>query len=154
FTEGLAVEYEGMGTPPRWRYLLAEKLEENVLLNLDNILLGFVRPRTPEQWHQAYLQSLLYVDYLTKTHGDKAIGKLLAAYAEGLDTDQALEKTFKVSKAQFEKGYRSFLEDQVQKGPKQATRKGLSLKALEEAQAKNPQDADLAAQLADRYYTT
>jgi Tfp pilus assembly protein PilF len=153
FTEGLAVTYEGTGTPPRWRYLLAEKMQDNDLLNLDNILLGFIRPRSPDQWQQAYLQSQLYVEYLTKTQGDKAIGKLLAAYAAGLDTDQALETAFKVSKAAFEKGYHAFLEDRIQKGPQQAAHKPLSMKALQQAQAKKPDDPDLAAQLADRYYS-
>ena len=51
-----------------------------------------VRPRSPDQWQQAYLQSQLYVAYLTKTHGEPAIGKLLQAYADGLDTDAALPK--------------------------------------------------------------
>ena len=153
FTEGLAVTYEGTGTPPRWRYILAEKMQADDLLNLDTILLGFIRPRTPDQWQQAYLQSQLYVEYLTKTQGDKAIGKLLAAYAEGLDTDSALEKSFKVSKAEFEKGYRAFLEERVQKGPKQAAQKALGTKALQEAHAKDPEDPDIAAQLADRYYS-
>jgi Flp pilus assembly protein TadD len=152
FTEGLAVTYEGSATPPRWRYLLAEKLEENDLLNLDNILLGFIRPRSPEQWHQAYMQSQLYVEYLTKTQGDKAIGKLLSAYADGLDTDLALEKTFKVAKTEFEKGYHAFLQERVDKGPRQATQKSLGMKALKEAHAKNPDDVDVAAQLADRFY--
>jgi tetratricopeptide (TPR) repeat protein len=153
FTEGLAVTYEGTAPPPRWRYLLAEKLQENDLLNLDTILLGFIRPRSPDQWHQAYLQSQLYVEYLTKTQGDKAVGKLLAAYADGLDTERALEKVCKATKAEFEKGYRAFLEDRVQKGPKQAAQKTLGLKALQEAHAKNPDDLDVAAQLAERYYS-
>ncbi len=153
-TEGLAVGYEGMGTPPRWRFLLAEKMQENDLLNLDTIMLGFVRPRSPDQWQQAYLQSQLYVDYLTKSQGEKAIGKLLEAYAAGLETDQALEKTFNVTKADFEKGYRAFLEEQIEKGPKQAAQKPTTLKALQEAHEKNPDDPDSAAQLADRYYST
>ena len=89
FTEGLAVTLEGKSTPPSWNYILAEKLRQNDLLNLDNILLGFVRPRTPDHWQQAYLQSQLYVAYMTKTHGEASIGKLLQAYADGLDTDAA-----------------------------------------------------------------
>lgn len=152
FTEGLAVTNEGYATPSRWRHLLAEKMQENDLLNLDNILLGFIRPRSPDQWHQAYMQSQLYVEYLTKTYGEKAIGKLLAAYAEGMDTDRALEKTFKVAKADFEKGYRAFLEERVKKGPRQAAQKSLTMKELKAAHAKNPEDADVCAQLADRYY--
>ncbi len=153
FTEGLAVTYEGMGTPPSWRTLLAEKFRDDDLLNLDTILLGFIRPRSPDQWQQAYLQSQLYVEYLTKTQGDKAIGKLLAAYGDGLDTERALEKTFKVTKAEFEKGYRGFLEERVKQAPQHAAKKGATLKTLKEEHAKNPEDPDLSAQLADRYYS-
>src|SRR5262249_39677134 len=102
FTEGLAVTLEGTEPPPSWNALLARKVSENDLLNLDNILLGFVRPRSPEQWQQAYLQSQLYVEYLMKTHGEKSVGKLLAAFAEGLETDAALEKAIDVKKPAFE----------------------------------------------------
>jgi tetratricopeptide (TPR) repeat protein len=149
FTEGLAVMMEGTGQPPSWNYLLTQKVRTNDLLDLDNILLGFVRPRTPEQWQQAYLQSLLYVEYLTKTHGEPAIGKLLQAYADGLETDSALMKAVGVKKADFEKGYRKFLDDRVEKLGLKVAQKRLTLKELKEAVAKNPEDADLAAQLAD-----
>ncbi|MBI3411435.1 MAG: tetratricopeptide repeat protein [Planctomycetes bacterium] len=152
FTEGLAVQNEGFATPQRWQLILAEKMQANELLNLDNILLAFARPRSPDQWHQAYLQSDLYVTYVTKTYGDAAIGKLLAAYADGLDTDHALERTFNVKKAEFEKGYRKFLEERVQKDQKGA-RKTLGMKALKQALEKNPEDADLTAQLADRFFS-
>ncbi|MCI0641649.1 MAG: tetratricopeptide repeat protein [Gemmataceae bacterium] len=154
FTEGLAVTLEGTGTPPGWKSLLAEKMQEDDLLNLDTILLGFIRPRTPDQWHQAYLQSQLYVEYLSKTHGEKAVGRLLAAYADGLDTEQAIEKVCEVKKAEFEKGYRNFLQERVDKGPKKVAQQALSLKALQEAHAKNPEDGDIAGQLADRYLAT
>jgi tetratricopeptide (TPR) repeat protein len=154
FTEGLAVTLEGKTTPPRWNYILADKLRENDLLNLDNILLGFVRPRTPDQWQQAYLQSELYVQYLTKTHGEEAVGRLLAAFAEGHDTDGALPKALKVSKAEFEKGYRAFIEDRVKnlKLPPQLPNK--TLKELKEEVKKNPEDPDLIAQLAEKHFQT
>jgi tetratricopeptide (TPR) repeat protein len=154
FTEGLAVMLEGKTTPPRWNYILADKLRENDLLNLDNILLGFVRPRTPDQWQQAYLQSELYVQYLIKTHGEEAVGRLLAAFAEGLDTDGALPKAIKVSKADFEKGYRAFIVDRVKnmKLPPQPPEK--TLKELKEERKKNPEDPDIIAQLAEKHYQT
>lgn len=154
FTEGLAVTYEGLGTPPQWNALLEDKMKANELLNLDNILLAFVRPRSPDQWQQAYLQSTLYVDYLTKTHGDKSIGKMLAGFAEGLSTEGALKKAVGVTKEEFEKGYRAFLEEHVKKLAGDRPAKTLTFKALKEAVEKNPEDADLTAQLADRYYST
>lgn len=153
FTEGLAVRYEGPNIPPTWHALLAEKFANDELLNLDNILLGFIRPRSPAQWQQAYLQSLLYVEYLTKTHGEKAIGKMLAAFSEGLDTGPALEKALNVKQAAFEKGYREFLAERVKKNAAAPPPKTLTLKQLRDAHAKDPNDMDIAAQLAEKYYS-
>lgn len=152
FTEGLAVRYEGPHIPPSWHALLAEKYHNNELLDLDNILLGFIRPRSPAQWQQAYLQSLLYVEYLTKTHGEKSIGKMLAAFADGLETGAALEKACNVKKPVFEKGYREFLGEKVKKTVVPVARKDMTLKQLREAHAKNPDDVDIAIQLAEKNY--
>ncbi len=152
FTEGLAVRYEGKEPPPSWHALLADKFNANDLLDLDNILLGFIRPRSQEQWQQAYLQSLLYIEYLTKTHGEKSIGKMLAAFAEGLDTGPALEKACNVKKADFEKGYRAFLAEKVKNMPARRAEKEMTLKELREAHKKNPDDNDITARLAEKDY--
>jgi cellulose synthase operon protein C len=149
FTEGLAVMYEGTPPPPRWDQLLAEKVHAKELMNLDNVLLGFIRPGSPDEWHQAYLQSLLYVEYLIRAHGDKSVAGMLAAFSDGLDTDSAIFKVCKVSKAEFEKGYRAFLEQRVKRMPVSAA-SGLSLKELRAAHDKDPKDANVAAQLAER----
>jgi tetratricopeptide (TPR) repeat protein len=151
-TEGLAVTLEGTATPPSWHTLLADKIRAGELLNLDTIMLGFARPRSPDEWQLAYLQSQLYVAYAVKTHGDKSIGALLAAYAEGLETGAALQKALGVSKADFEKGYKEFLEERVKQGGVALTRRAMTFKQLQEAHAKDPDDADVAAQLADRFY--
>jgi len=151
FTEGLAVMMEGTGLPPEWNYLLTQKVRTGDVLNLDNILLAFVRPRTPDQWQQAYLQSHLYVEYLVQTHGEPAIGKLLVAYAEGLDTDAALVKAIGTKKAEFEKGYRKFLDGRVAKLGLKTAQKQLTFKELKEAHAKDPNDADVAARFADMH---
>jgi tetratricopeptide (TPR) repeat protein len=152
FTEGLAVRYEGKDIPPSWHALLAEKYQNKDLLNLDNILLGFVRPRSQDQWQQAYLQSLLYVEYLTKTHGEPTIGKMLAAFAEGLDTGLALEKACGVKKDAFELGYREFLGERVKNIATRPIPKQMTLKELRAAHAKTPDDLDIAARLADANY--
>jgi cellulose synthase operon protein C len=154
FTEGLAVTHEGsFGTvpPPAWTALLAQKLHSDDLLNLDTVLLGFIRPRSPLQWQQAYAQSTLYVEYLTRTYGEQAVGKLLTAFGEGLETAPALQKVLGVTKADFEKGYRAFLADRVKDVPVHVTPKAMSVKAMEKAHAANPQDIDLTARLAERY---
>src|SRR5206468_456832 len=92
FTEGLAVLAEKMPMPPLWSRILMERVASGDLMNLDNIHLGFIRPGSSENWHLAYLQSKLYVEYLTKTHGQKAIGGMLEAYKEGLGTGAAIAK--------------------------------------------------------------
>jgi tetratricopeptide (TPR) repeat protein len=152
FTEGLAVRYEGPNIPPTWHALLADKYNNNELLDLDNILLGFIRPRSPLQWQQAYLQSLLYVEYLTTKYGVKAVGKMLAAFQEGLDTGPALEKACNVKKEAFEKGYREFLGERIKNTPARPAQKEMTLKQLRDAHAKNPGDADIAARLAEKNY--
>ncbi len=162
FTEGLAVRYEGKNPPPTWNALLADKFRADeiarrdkktpVLLDLDTVLLGFIRPRSPLQWQQAYMQSLLYVEYLTKTHGEKSVGKMLAAFADGLDTGPALEKACNVKQADFENGYRAFLAEKVKNMPARQARKEMTTKELREAHKKNPDDKDIAAQLAEKDY--
>jgi hypothetical protein len=115
YTEGLAVINEGFPRPQPWNLLLLERVPANDLMNLDNINLGFMRPKNPGDWHMAYCQSLLYVEYIEKEHGKKAIGDLLTAYKDGLDTGAAIRRVCGKDKATFEKGYREYLNDVVKK---------------------------------------
>jgi tetratricopeptide (TPR) repeat protein len=152
-TEGLAVNNEGFPRPPIWNELLVEKVPQGKgLLNLDTIDLGFIRPRSPLEWHLAYCQSQLYVQYIQKQHGPAAVGKLLAAYAEGLGTPAALAKACGgVDKATFEKGYRAHLQEVVK--PllgKKTSEKPRTRKQLEAEHKKKPDDPDVAAELAQR----
>jgi tetratricopeptide (TPR) repeat protein len=150
-TEGLAVREEQMPMPPPWHHILMSKVATGDLLNLDNIHLAFIRPRSPDQWHQAYLQSLLYVKYLRKTYGPKVIGELLDAYRDGLDTSGALRKACKTAKADFEKGYRGYLQEQVKNLHDRPVVKVVSFEELKAAHRKDPADADVAGRLAERY---
>jgi tetratricopeptide (TPR) repeat protein len=92
------------------------------------------------------------VQYLTKTHGEKSIGKMLAAFQEGLDTGPALQKACGVAKEDFEKGYRAFLAQKVKNLPARPARKEMTLKQLRDAHAKNPDDLAIAGQLAEKNY--
>jgi tetratricopeptide (TPR) repeat protein len=152
-TEGLAVMNEGFPRPQPWNTLLLARVPEGKLMNLDNIDLGFMRPRTPDDWHMAYCQSNLYVEYLKKNYGEKSIGEMLAAYRDGLATAPAIQKVCKVDKDTFEKGYRAYL-DEVIKGIKtKPPEKTLTFAQLREAVKKDPNDLDLKARLADAYYS-
>jgi tetratricopeptide (TPR) repeat protein len=110
FTEGLAVHSEGPNRPREWNVTLAERAKDKSLYNLDTITLGFIRPKNSEDWTLAYCQAAHYVDFALETYGKDATAKMLAAYAEHLSTEQVLKKCFGVEQADFETGYRKFLD--------------------------------------------
>src|SRR5205814_1208828 len=112
-TEGLAVINEGYPRPQQWNQLLLERVPAGELMNLDTIDLGFIRPRTPLDWHMAYCQSQLYVEYIKDKAGPQAVGQMLAAYAEGLDTATVIARVCKTDKTAFESGYRGYLDGVV-----------------------------------------
>src|SRR3954454_19909229 len=93
--------------------MLIERVAAAKLLNLDTIDLGFIRPRDPMEWQQAYCQAQLYVEYIEKKFGPKSIGQLLAAFTRGRGAAEAIQEVCKVDKAGFEKGYRAYLDDVV-----------------------------------------
>src|SRR5207248_1795477 len=93
---------------------LRERVPKGELYNLDTIDMGFIRPKhMPDDWHMAYCQAQLYVEYMKSKYGPQSVGELLAAYADELDTAAAITKVCKVDKATFEKGYRTYLEETV-----------------------------------------
>ena len=151
-TEGLAVRSEGGERPLSWMAVLRERHASGKLLDLDNITLAFVRPRSEDDWPLAYCQALLYVEYTTKTHGEAAIAKLLDAYRTGGDTASVLKKELGVEKTDFESGYRKYVEGVVKaSSPRKRAEKTLTFAELETAFKKTPDDADIMARLAAEY---
>jgi tetratricopeptide (TPR) repeat protein len=148
-TEGLAVQNEGFPRPQPWNLLLLERVPAGDVMDLDNINLGFMRPKNPGDWHMAYCQSLLYVEYIEKEYGKKAIGELLTAYRDGLDTSAAIRRVCKTDKAAFEKGYRAYLDDVVKQIRGKPAEKKKTLAELKAAHEKDPKDADAAAAYAE-----
>jgi cellulose synthase operon protein C len=110
YTEALAVTSEGYPRPETWNRLLLERVPAGDVMNLDNINLGFIRPRNQGDWNMAYCQSRLYAQYLTEKFGDDATSKLLDAYRRNLSTDRAIQAVCGIDKATFEKGYRQYLD--------------------------------------------
>ena len=149
-TEGLAVINEGFPRPQVWNELLLERVPVKRLKTLENIDLGFMRPDSPADWAMAYCQSQLYVEYLKKRFGKEAVGDLLAAYGDSLDTPAAIRKVCKVSPADFESGYLAYVEEVVKGLKSQPAEKALGFRELREAHAKDPENLNLAAQLAEQ----
>lgn len=152
YTEGLAVISEGYPRPQPWNQLLLKRVpERDNLLNLDTIDMGFIRPESSEQWHQAYCQSQLYVEFITETYGKDKIGGLLAAFADGTDTASAIQKVCKVDKAAFEKGYLKHLDKVVGEIRGKPAEKVLTFVEARKAHQEDPANNDVAARLAEFY---
>jgi tetratricopeptide (TPR) repeat protein len=151
YTEGLAVVNEEMPRPQLWNQLLRERVPSGELLNLDTVDLGFIRPRNPLEWQMAYCQSRLYVEYIQEKHGAAAIGGLLAAFADGLDSGAAIKKVCGVDKAAFEKGYRAYLDEIVKQMHGKPAEKKKSFKQLQEEVEKDQDNLEASAALAEMY---
>jgi tetratricopeptide (TPR) repeat protein len=150
FTEGLAVINEDYPRPQEWNELLLQRVPKGEVMNLDNIDLGFIRPRSPQDWHMAYCQSQMYVEYLKKKYGPDTVGALLNAYRDGLDTSAALQKVCNVDKAAFEKGYREYVDEVVKSLKGKPAEKPLTYRELQEAHEKDPGNLDITARLAEQ----
>jgi tetratricopeptide (TPR) repeat protein len=149
-TEGLAVSYEGFPRPQSWNQLLRQRVAADELMNLDNIDLGFIRPRSPLDWNMAYCQSQLYVDFLKDKYGHQVIGELLNAYREGLDTATAVTKVCRVDKKTFEQGYRDYLAVVVKSLQGRPADKPLTYTQLQRAHEADPNDLAITARLAEQ----
>jgi cellulose synthase operon protein C len=155
YTEGLAVMNEGYPRPQIWNTLLVERVPAGELFNLDDIDLGFIRPKSQLEWNMAYCQSQLYVQYMReKFPGNYSDGKMLAAFREGMDAEAAINKVCKTDKATFERGYRDYLNEQVTKIKGKTVVKVMTLKELTEAQKADPDNPDLCAHLAEKLVKT
>lgn len=148
-TEGLAVENEGFPRPQPWNPMLKARVASDKLLNLETIDLGFMRPRDPEEWQLAYAQSQLYMQYLVKAHGQEAVGKLLAAFAEGQNVEAALKKATGVDRVAFEAGYKAYLKEVVAGIGGSASEKRRAIAEVKADYDKDPNDPDLAGEYAE-----
>lgn len=155
-TEGLAVRNEKMKHPHLWTRTLLEAYETENLFNLDDIMIGFVKPRNQSVWILAYCQSHLYVDYAIAQYGEEVIPKLMKAYSEGLDTTQAIRQACGIEKDVFEAGYKVHLEKWLLPyriwEPIEDPTERLTLDELETALSENPGDTDIKARLAEHRF--
>ncbi len=145
YTEALAVRSEGYPRPVEWNKLLLDRVPKGELKNLDNLSMGFIRAGNQANWNFAYCQSVLYAEYMVERFGEPSLAKLLDAYRRNRTTDQAVPEVFGVEKADFEKGYREFL-DKLVAGLKQTeSEPEIKPSQIEKAYEKNKDDPKAAA---------
>jgi predicted Zn-dependent protease len=84
------------------------------------------------------------------TYGDDALAKMLAAFADGLGTPQAIERCFEIEQAEFEKGYLAYLQRVLADAPATAaeTSEKTDAAALLQQVADDARNPDLLAKLA------
>ncbi len=91
-TEGISVWEEGQ-VRPEWardsEFAFARAAAEGRLPRLADLNAGFSRPDLVEL---AYVQSSQVVTLIVERYGEAALGRLLRAYADRLDTDGALQR--------------------------------------------------------------
>ena len=148
FTEALAVQNEGYPRPRQWNELLIAWWRQGQLYDLDTINAGFIRPNSSDAWAMAYCQAELYADYMLDRFGPHALAKMLAAYADNVNTRTAIRRSFGIDRKEFERGYREYL-GKIVAGLGQGSRSQQpNLADLQRAHAAHPDDLGLAADLA------
>ena len=148
YTEALAVRSEGYPRPVEWNGLLLDRVPKGELKNLDNLSMGFIRAGNQENWNFAYCQSVLYAEYMAERFGQESLAKLLDAFRRNRTTDQAIPEVFGVSKVDFEKGYREYLDKVVAGLRKSADETDPKPSQIEKAYEKNKSDPKAAANYA------
>ena len=148
YTEALAVRSEGYPRPVEWNKLLLERVPKGELKNLDNLSMGFIRAGNQANWNFAYCQSVLYAEYMVARFGELSLAKLLDAYRRNRTTDQAIPEVFGVEKADFEKGYREYLDKVVAEIRQTEDEPEFKPSQVERNYEKNKKDPEAAAQYA------
>jgi tetratricopeptide (TPR) repeat protein len=109
-SEGLSV-YEERRARPDWgremEVPFAQALEEGKLLDISDLNEGFSDPRTISL---VYHQSSLVADHLVDTYGEPALWRLLRAYGEGLETEEAFVSAFDATVDEIQESFDARLE--------------------------------------------
>lgn len=151
YTEALAVWCEQVPRPSAWNALLARRLAQDRLFTLENLNFGFIRPSSCDDSTLAYCQAVLYADYMLTLGGETKLRALLEAYAANLETPEAIQRTFGMPLADFERGYRQYVETLVAGFSRMAPMSPRDFPELLAAHQKDPADTATAAELAYHY---
>jgi tetratricopeptide (TPR) repeat protein len=117
FSEGLSVLEErrartGWGDDASISFLAA--YQRGKLLPLAELNNGFMRPTYPQQITVSYYQASLVSELIERDFGFAAIRGLLAAYREGLDTEEAFRKVVNLSLSEFDSRFDAYLKERFE----------------------------------------
>ena len=109
-SEGLSVFEERRARPDWGREMevpFAQALEEGKLLKLRDLNEGFSDPRLISL---VYYQASLVADHLIETYGEPALWRLLRAYGQGLETEEAFVSAFDATVDEVQESFDARLE--------------------------------------------
>lgn len=113
FTEACAVSQEPGGRDYSTCELLASALKLGKLFAMDQIMWGFVRPKTPAERPLAYAQSHWMIEYITATYGHSSVIKLLELYRQGVAHEAAMQQVTGRNSAEFLEDFKAWGKRQV-----------------------------------------
>jgi tetratricopeptide (TPR) repeat protein len=161
-TEGISEYEEALARAERGSEMevrFAVALERGKTLKLADLNSGFTRPDTIAL---AYFQASLLVDHIVRAHGEPKLHALVRSYAQGLEGNEAIEKTIGVSMDQLQASFDKAVDErfgalrQALRGPggvagaaaEGGRGRGVTLDLVELRAAASAQPASYAAQLA------
>jgi tetratricopeptide (TPR) repeat protein len=128
-----------------------QRVPSGRLFDLATINFGFTRPDSGDDCQLAYCQAELYVRYMLSRWGSGRQRRFLAAYADGLTTEEAIRQAFGVSAQEFEDGYVGYLKNVVGEMSTLQHRSQAGFAELLKAHRDDPNNAEVAAELAHAY---
>jgi tetratricopeptide (TPR) repeat protein len=157
-TEGISMMEErlagpGWGDPITIQFV--EAWRAGRLLPIRDLNSGFIRPDSPEQVAISYLQAGRLCDFLLAEYGLPKLRRLLRAYGEGLETEEAFRQALGKSVEDVDQAFRSDLAREMEPLARALERPPAvegETSAMEAALAATPANFYLNFSLASRYY--
>lgn len=105
FTEAQAVFLEDGPWDENRARMLTAALEKDELFTLDNLSLGFIRPKRPGDRSLAYAQSAWLYEYIVERFGSQAPLDLMDAYAAGQTQREAFAIVLEIDQDELERDF-------------------------------------------------
>jgi cellulose synthase operon protein C len=161
FSEGLSVYEERRGRPgwgDDWNLMVLKALDEKRWFKIGNIEAGFQHPRTPYDVPLAYFQASQICEFIVDKYGFNAILQMLELYKNRFKTPEVLQKTLKLSEAEFDNSFNQYIESKarpylqaIKAGASVSNLMLLSKEEIEEMLRSYPNDYALNLRLGELY---
>ena len=138
FSEGLSVYEERRARPgwgDNWSLDKLKAISDGRFVKIDDLDGAFTRPKSPDGVGLAYFQASQVCEFVDERFGFDAILRMLAMYKEGARTTDVLQRSLKLTSAEFDKAFADFVKRKTS-GYLEAAGDGLSRKPGEQVPPK------------------